>query len=511
MNQGLGKIESRGTLFSILLSIFFILIYLLIFDTKIDLNGDNAYYYMLGKALSTGEGYVNLNSINRTPNNHFPPGYPAIIATIFLFISNSIITIKIVNGIFLLLTVLMTYSLAKIVTGRAVIAAVSAIFILVNAHILRYSTIMMTEIPFMFFAIFTILLFIRTDFNKPVLKNSYFYYSLLTLVASYYIRSLGVALLAGFVLYLAIERKWSYLFSYIIGAFVLVLPWFLRGQQYGGNSYLKQLKMVNPYRPEMGELDIGGLFSRILSNIERYITKEIPSSIFSFIDPEYSQSPGFVSWLIGLIILSLIIAGLWKLKRYRWLILGTVLGNFGILAIWPEVWIGIRFILPLIPILVICLLFGFKNFLEWVTFRFRIGYAPSAWLFLLGVIPFVPGITKLQDKAGEPYSTSWENYFKLARTIRLMDDPNLVVACRKPVLFFLESETYTTNYKYTPDDQLLLKDLEDRQVDFVVVDQLGYSSTYRYLYPAVEKNQQRFGVVEVIKNPDTYLLKFNSE
>ena len=56
--------------------IVFIGVYAYIYDSKIDLNGDNANYYMLGQALHQGEGYVSINSINKTPNNHFPPGYP---------------------------------------------------------------------------------------------------------------------------------------------------------------------------------------------------------------------------------------------------------------------------------------------------------------------------------------------------------------------------------------------------------------------------------------------------
>jgi len=69
----------RNTLLALLtITILFGSTYTYIFDKKLDLNGDNANYYMLGKALASGEGYVNTNSIQKTPNNHFPPGYPAL-------------------------------------------------------------------------------------------------------------------------------------------------------------------------------------------------------------------------------------------------------------------------------------------------------------------------------------------------------------------------------------------------------------------------------------------------
>ena len=73
-------------LIAVLITLGFLFIYQYIFDPKIDLNGDNASYYILGKALNAGEGFVNINSIHKTPNNHFPPGYPAIISLIMFFI-----------------------------------------------------------------------------------------------------------------------------------------------------------------------------------------------------------------------------------------------------------------------------------------------------------------------------------------------------------------------------------------------------------------------------------------
>ena len=45
-----------------------------IYDRKIDLNGDNIYYYSLGQALSQGEGYTNIMSLEKTPALALPAG-----------------------------------------------------------------------------------------------------------------------------------------------------------------------------------------------------------------------------------------------------------------------------------------------------------------------------------------------------------------------------------------------------------------------------------------------------
>ena len=45
----------------------------------------------------------------------------------------------------------------------------------------------------------------------------------------------------------------------------------------------------------------------------------------------------------------------------------------------------------------------------------------------------------------------------------------------------------------------------------MVLDHLGYSSTARYLYPAIQKFSAKFKVIRHIKDPDTYLFKFEPQ
>jgi hypothetical protein len=74
-------------------------------------------------------------------------------------------------------------------------------------------------------------------------------------------------------------------------------------------------------------------------------------------------------------------------------------------------------------------------------------------------------------------------------------------------MFYLYSNTHTINYKYTEEGQELIDNLIEKQVDYVVLEQLGYSSTYRYLLPAIQNNPDKFEVIQKIGGPDTYLLR----
>ena len=105
------------------------------------------------------------------------------------------------------------------------------------------------------------------------------------------------------------------------------------------------------------------------------------------------------------------------------------------------------------------------------------------------------------------YEPKWNNYFETAKWFRKREITDVVVSCRKPVMFYLYSGTFTTKYKYTQDDKDLITDLRARKTDYVVIDQLGYSSTFRYLFPAIQNNSDQFELILHIEKPDTYLLK----
>ncbi len=491
------------------LIIAFIGVYVFVYDAKVDLNGDNANYYMLGQALHQGEGYVSINSINKTPNNHFPPGYPFILSLLF-WISDSFASVKFLNAIFLLGSIFLSVVLIKEITSKQV-ALLSIPFLLLNVHFLKFSTMMMTEIPFLFFSLLSFWFFLQAHHQDSNKKVRSYLLAFLFFIISFYIRTLGIAIIASYGLVLLFEwrKKWKILLSYILGFIACYLPWFLRGQGLGGNSYLKQLTMINPYRPEMGEAGFTNLVLRISSNIGRYISREIPDVIFPFRDFSYKEPVAWLEWVSGIIILIILILGVFGLKKYKKLIIGYLVATFSVLLIWPNVWVGIRFVLPMLPFLVMLFLNGIDLIIEFL--RKRTKKPIPLWISLILIIPFFSDISYLNLKSKAGYSPKWENYFKLARDLKREGNTELVVSCRKPTLFYLYSGTFTTRYKYTLDDQDFMEDLKTRKVDLVVLEQLGYSSTARYLYPTIQKNPEQFVTVALIPNPDTYLLQFKSK
>ncbi|UII22178.1 hypothetical protein [Fulvivirga ligni] len=265
--------------------------------------------------------------------------------------------------------------------------------------------------------------------------------------------------------------------------------------------------MINPYQPALGQAGFGDFVDRFLTNFSRYITLEIPSSVFPVRTPDYQAEAIGGLWFFGVVMIGLIIYGVWSLPKYRWLIAGYLLGNFAILMLWPDVWIGVRFIVPIIPILILCFVNALFSLYSLVAKGVKKQASPQPlYLAILVLFCFSP-INKIHDDAKAAISPAWKNYFAAADWIKKNSKEKVTVACGKPMLFYLYSDSYTLRYKFEQDPEALIKDLEEREVDYVVIDQV-YGNTFRYLLPAVRKHPERFQQAHRLQYPDTYVLKF---
>jgi len=484
-----------------------IVAYSMAFDAKVDLSGDNVSYYKLGKAVAGGKGFVNINNPQLNASNHFPPGYPAIMA-VFMVFADSITFMKVLNGLFFLGSLVLMWLIFWHFSKSRALAAVVCILLALNAHLLRYSTIMMSEIPYLFCSMLALWFLLKNQEAKKPWLDVWFWACLVAIVLTYHIRSLGISLVGAIFIYWLFKKQWLRAGVWIGGFVLLALPWFLRGQALGGSSYVRQLKMINPYRAELGQAGFGDIVDRFIENVSRYFSIEIKEAMFPAYNVDYSAGASVAGWFWSLLIIAIGLYGLFSLGKYRWLVLFYILGTFGVLFLWPQVWIGIRFLLPAMPVLMFIFVFGLYKGLSFVAQRFNAQRSVSPWLLAPLAFLLFAGVGKVQEQANRKNPANWANYFEVAKWVEKNLPPDTYLACRKPDLFYLYANCYTTRYLFRENDQEILQDFQDRNISYVVVDQLGFSSTPRYLVPAIQKNQQFFEVVKVFKNPDTYLLRF---
>lgn len=57
----------------------------------------------------------------------------------------------------------------------------------------------------------------------------------------------------------------------------------------------------------------------------------------------------------------------------------------------------------------------------------------------------------------------------------------------------------------------IIADFEKNNIDIVIIDQIGFSSTPEYLVPAFKAHRDRFDIIHIVRNPDTYILRFKKK
>jgi len=483
--------------------IIFIFIYPYIFDAKIFLGGDNADYFSLAKGIAERMEYSSWFTPEAGPSNHFPPGYPFILAICMKFGVSTFYGLKIVNGFFLLLTAIITFLLATRLTGNKIFGGLISVALLVNMHLLEYSSIVMSEIPFTFFMLFTLHNFIKFVDQNFALKSKAFVFTLIGMIALIYIRTQGIAVTGAFIFYLCIVKKYKIAGVFAVVIILAYLPWQLRSQALGGSSYVQQLMSVNPYLAESEKMQGSDWGERIGSNAVRYVSKEIPSLIFPHVEMLYNNPKNGkpipatgALWLIGSFALGLAIFGAWKLKEFRWIILSFFGANFVIFMLWPQVWFGIRFILPLAPLLLIILFVGIKSIIELII---KNDFVQTGKIYPLLLVPFIlisfQGVKKLHLKAEANHQPNWTNYILLAEWAKDNIHQDAIVVTRKPSLFAAKSERKAKTFIYSPNAEELFEDFNKTKITHVVLEQLGFNQTGRYLYPLLLREPDKFKLI----------------
>jgi hypothetical protein len=116
--------------------------------------------------------------------------------------------------VFLLGSLLILIGLWKKLSGNSALALTACLLAVFNANIMEYSTIMMSEIPYLFFSVLALWGLVHMEqsakTNTGLLKNKYLWITIFSVVVSYYIRTAGLSLVGGALLYLLLKKRWAY-------------------------------------------------------------------------------------------------------------------------------------------------------------------------------------------------------------------------------------------------------------------------------------------------------------
>jgi len=501
--------HSRWLLISVLA--IFIVTSLLLFDPKPFVGGDNAAYISLAKSLVQGKGLSEIWTPEGKAHTQYPFGFPLLLSPISL-LKLPYAWYKLIPWLSGLLSLLAFWLLIK--DDKKVLYIAPVFLLALNPYFLEYTHWVLSELPFTFFVLLTFLTLKKWEKSGGHLWLAGI---ILSAVFTNYLRSAGIALYLGIFIYLLFKRKFKASAVFIAGCIALTLPWVLRNSHYGtSGGYLEQFLMRDPYQPELGLLGIGGLFQRFFANIEIYFTSVLPRMLFPAAD-DWGLSGGLVIIMLLTVIpaiATLIVRIIKKPKGYDWF----VLIYLGMSLLWPEAWSDIRFLLPLLPFLLLYLV-QFYQYVISFMFKRKARWPAAMLLLLLAAANVSANWNRIdsnlqarkyysQDKYSG-YDPAWRSFFAATEWVKNNTPENSIVVSRKPTLFYLGAERKAYCYPFTTQPDSLLKAIE--KADYVMVEPVS-GTGQRYLIPAVQPLlDKKYKIIYANGNPPTYVLQVIKE
>ena len=509
MNNLKGVFYKKKFLIYIILGISTIFAVLL-FDPKLDTGGDNAHYILLGKSILNGNGYKDIFAPDAPPHTQYPPMYPLLLAGIMAIAGDKFFFLEIFS---LFLCLGSIYIFYLIVRERLSILSYAVLFIFaISPSLLHNSHLVLSEPLFLFFTVLTIYLSNQWESNK---KRSYFLFATLSAIACYFVRTIGIAIIIGGIVYLLYRRKFKGTLAFLLIALAFILPQIVRNTRVSQEQgYFTQFFLKNPYDIKSGYVAISDIVTRVYTNFKIYAISVIPGFIFPSyrkLTPPYKPlNSGIV--IIGLIIWGITIYGLVKDSVANRRLVHFFLLFYAIITLgWPSVWSCERFLFPVLPFILFYFFAGISKIASKYLVVPGVFIGISAFTSLWTTLPKIPPNIRMLSyyRKGDKmagYSSDWRNYYLASDWIRLNTKPDAVVMCRKPTLFYLRANRKTFCYPMTYEHQQILDAIN--KSDYILVDHFFWTSTTpRYLIPVLKENREIFTVVYATYQPQTLVLR----
>ncbi len=509
---------------------------------QIDLRYDAGVYYLLGSSLASGDGYRIPSEPGSPEALQYPPLLPAIIAIYqsLLGTSDPIVVGGWLRKSYFLLY--LTYGVALLALAkkylRPVLAVLATALCLVYFETIFLSDLLFAELPFALIGVCFALVAGKQTLLRPWLRETS---SFLLAAAGFLLRSAGLALLAAWPLEALMRRQWRLALLRGAVALVPVVAWqvyvsHVRGSedyahpayeyqrapyQYYNVSYAENMRLVDPFRPELGRLTAGALATRLLTNVPSLLTalgegiSARGSDLRRFFERAQRRLfqgtviPGGVAYLPILGLTVLILAGVILLVlRGDWLIVFIFAISLGL--VWTTPWPGqyTRYLVPLSPFLAIPAVLALSHIRAWQARKSRAS-TTLVTMMIAGVFVLTfamqayPSIKLVRSRGSaegltvEPptrvadrlfaHDSYWQEWEEAVNWLGVQASPDAIIATAAPHWLYLRIGRRAVLPPMESDPARARHLLEGVPVAYVIVDQLGFLDiSRRYARPAVE-------------------------
>jgi 4-amino-4-deoxy-L-arabinose transferase-like glycosyltransferase len=209
--------------FCFVLAVILRILWLLLVDSKPV--SDSFWYYEKGIEIASGKGYV----IQDLPTAYYPVGYPIFLALVFKIFGNYLLAGKIFNIILYVGILYFSYYISKNIFNSEFVGKITLFILSIYPNHIAYTSILSTEILFLFLFLSGAYLILRFGKNVWSLILSGFIWGFMCLV-----RPQGILIPVLLILTLPLP-VWKTFWEKLKGAllvyvfiFIVMLPWVIR-------------------------------------------------------------------------------------------------------------------------------------------------------------------------------------------------------------------------------------------------------------------------------------------
>ena len=441
--------------------------------------GDNAGYLSLAHSLATGAGYVEAWDPALVPHTKYPPLYPALLAGAMGLGAEAWITFKLLS--LLLVTVSVTVCFAWVRDRHGLVMATGVAGVLAFSPAFLWSTNWILSDP-LFLALTLACLWCFHRSEHAAVPSRWILAGCVFAILSTFTRTAGLPLVLAVGAALGLARHWRALAGFVVAFVAPNVFWWLRSRVGGEAQYVSEFWMINPYQPDLGQAGIGDLVARVLENLQGYVLVHIPAGL--------SPWSGGALTALGLVLIVAALAGWVARIRVRWTVveLFTPL-YFGLILLWPAVWSGDRFALPLYPLVLFyageALLRGARR----VDPRLPLAAGAIAVAVLL-----VPSMQSWRQSASGamacrgvvrqagPFACYAEGFRQFVTASRWLGEnvpDGSAVFSRKPRILYTLSGVRSRTYPLSADPDRFFREAREVGVSYVVLDRVdGLGEAY---------------------------------
>jgi hypothetical protein len=324
---------------------------------------DDSMYLELAKALATGHGYHWLNLPGAPAATHFPPGYPGVLALLWILAPSfpaNVVLFKLANTLFATLSaVCLTRFVSRRFDMGEVAAPLFAVAAILAVPMLTLATQVMSE-PLFLLALLTTLLVAEDVIDDPNARWQRVVAVGLLAGATTLVRTNGVALIPAVVLVLCLRRRFRHTALFALAMLAVLLPWQLWVAAHADLVPAPMRGNYGSYAALLGDA-VRSRGIAFLGAVAARTSAEITTMLQYVVAPGMGAAIRITALLAAGVLASLGIRPLWRRAPVTALCLA---GYAVIVVFWPYT--PARFVWCVWPLLFLLPVLGARELLAWV-------------------------------------------------------------------------------------------------------------------------------------------------